>query len=121
MYLLLHYASGHWDFPKGHVEAGEGEEQTARREISEETGIVSLELIPNFRETIEYSFSRDGASVPKEVVFFLAKTEGKAVRLSDEHVGFAWLPYDAAKKKATYQNAKNLLEKAEKKLSWAPA
>jgi 8-oxo-dGTP pyrophosphatase MutT (NUDIX family) len=122
LYLLLHYAGGHWDFPKGHVEKGEAEEQTARREIQEETGLISLEFLPGFREEISYSFRHNtGEVAQKQVVFFLAKTDEKLVRLSDEHIGFAWLPYLAARKKATYENAQGLLEKAEKKLSALPA
>ncbi|MFZ5500518.1 MAG: NUDIX domain-containing protein, partial [Candidatus Micrarchaeota archaeon] len=38
LYLLLHYTAGHWDFPKGHVEADESEAETALRELLEETG-----------------------------------------------------------------------------------
>ena len=121
-YLLLHYAGGHWDFPKGHVEVGESEEQTARREIREETGISSIEFLPGFHETVSYSFRHNtGEVAQKQVAFFLAKTDEKLVRLSDEHIGFAWLSYPSARKKATYENARNLLEKAEKKLSEAPA
>ena len=122
IYLLLHYAGGHWDFPKGHVEAGESEEQTALREIQEETGMASLVFIPGFRETVSYSFRHNtGEVAQKQVAFFLAKASEKLVHLSNEHIGFAWLPYSAAKKKATYENAKNLLEKAERRLSEAPA
>ena len=118
LFLLLHYAGGHWDFPKGHVEKGESEEQTARREIQEETGLASLEFLPGFHETVSYSFRHNtGEEAQKQVAFFLARTDEKLVRLSDEHIGFAWLPYSAAKKKATYENARSLLEKAEKKLS----
>lgn len=118
VYLLLHYAGGHWDFPKGHVEAGESEEQTAKREILEETGISSLEFLTGFREEISYSFTHsNGEPAQKRVAFFLAKTGDKLVRLSSEHIGFAWLPYQAAKKKATYENARTLLGKAEKRLS----
>jgi len=118
LYLLLHYAGGHWDFPKGHVETGEDEEQTARREIIEETGISTLGFLPGFREETSYSFRHStGEMAQKQVAFFLAKSSEKLVHLSDEHIGFAWLPYEAAKKKATYQNAKNLLEKAEVHLS----
>jgi 8-oxo-dGTP pyrophosphatase MutT (NUDIX family) len=43
-YLLLNYAAGHWDFPKGNIENGEDEIQTARREIQEETGICDVEF-----------------------------------------------------------------------------
>ena len=117
LYLLLHYAGGHWDFPKGHVEKGESEEQTARREIQEETGLAALEFLPGFREEISYSFRHNtGEEAQKQVAFFLASTSEKLVRLSDEHIGFAWLPYEAARKKATYENARGLLLKAEKHL-----
>ena len=37
--LIKHINSGHWSFPKGHVEGDETEEETAKREIMEETGI----------------------------------------------------------------------------------
>lgn len=117
LYLLLHYAEGHWDFPKGHVEEGEGEEETALREILEETGIADLTFEPAFREGISYYFKREGGLVPKEVVFFLAQTKKKEIKLSSEHVGFVWLPYESALKKLTYNNAKEMLKKAENALS----
>ncbi len=117
LYLLLHYVEGHWDFPKGHVEENEAEEETARREALEETGMVGLDFDPLFREKVAYSFKREGKSVPKEVVFFLAKTAQKEVRLSDEHTGFVWLPFESALKKLTYRNAKGILQKAESNLS----
>ena len=122
-YLLLHYPPanegkrGQWGFAKGHVEENEDEEETVRREVAEETGITSLQFEPLFRESISYSFKRDNGMVPKEVVFFLAKTNHKEVRLSSEHVGFVWLPYESAAKKLTYKNAKDILKKAETCLS----
>jgi 8-oxo-dGTP pyrophosphatase MutT (NUDIX family) len=42
--LLINCRQGHWSFPKGHQEAGETEEDTARREILEETGKLSVSL-----------------------------------------------------------------------------
>ncbi len=56
LYLLLHYEEGHWDFPKGHIEAGETEKEAAFREVYEETGIPEpdFELMMGFRERIEY-------------------------------------------------------------------
>ena len=116
-YLILHYEEGHWDLPKGHIEEGETEEETTRREIFEETGISELEFIPGFRKAISYTFKRKGEPVPKEAVFFLAKIHANEVYLSDEHTGYAWLPYKQAAKKVTYDNARQLLKDAEKKLS----
>ena len=47
---------GHWDFPKGHVEKGESETQTALRELTEETGIKNLKLFSGFSHNIFYNF-----------------------------------------------------------------
>ncbi|MBS3157989.1 NUDIX domain-containing protein [Candidatus Woesearchaeota archaeon] len=112
-YLILHYAEHHWDYPKGHVEEGEIEEQTFRRELEEETGITEIKIIHGFREKIEYSFEHKNKQISKEVIFFLAETEEEKVRLSDEHTGFKWLKYEDALDQVTFKNAKNLLEKAE--------
>jgi len=117
LYLILHYSAGHWDLPKGHAEAGEGEEETARREIAEETGITQLQFDRTFRKVIHYSFRREGKKVPKEAVFFVAKTRQEEVSLSGEHVGFSWLPFRQAARKMTYGSAKAVLKEAEAHLS----
>ncbi|MCX6798480.1 MAG: NUDIX domain-containing protein, partial [Candidatus Diapherotrites archaeon] len=51
LFLLLHYAAGHWDFPKGHVEKGETERETLLREVREETGLIDVQLLQGFRES----------------------------------------------------------------------
>ncbi len=117
LYLVLHYSEGHWDLPKGHTKPGESEEQTARREIAEETGITQLEFDKAFRKTISYGVKRDGKEVPKQVVFFIAKTRQEEVRLSGEHAAFSWLPFPQAARKMTYGNAREVLEEAEAHLS----
>ncbi|MGQ4894645.1 MAG: bis(5'-nucleosyl)-tetraphosphatase [Candidatus Njordarchaeia archaeon] len=115
-YLLLHYQAGHWDFPKGNIENGEKEIDTAKREIYEETGIQDVEFIFGFREVIEYFYYRNGQKVYKTVVFYLAKTNTKEVRLSYEHKGYAWLSYEEAIKRVTYKSSKKVLEKAHRYL-----
>ena len=55
--LIRHVNGGHWAFPKGHVEKGETEEQTALREILEETGLT-VSLDTGFRTVVTYSPKR---------------------------------------------------------------
>ena len=112
LFLVLHSAAGHWDLPKGHMEKGESEEQTALRELEEETGITSIELFPKFREQIHYMFRRSSELVSKDVIFFLGVTNESQVKLSFEHQGHAWLPYDEAVEKVTFKTAKEVMQKA---------
>ena len=112
LFLLLHYRSGHWDFPKGHVEEGETEHQTAIRELHEETGIAGAEITAGFRDRVEYSFRRGGKVVSKEVIYYLARTSTPAVRLSREHRGCAWLTAAAALARLTHENSRRLLNAA---------
>ncbi len=111
-YLLLNYPTGHWDFVKGKIEHGETEHQTALRETKEETGISDLEFIDGFKENINYNFQYEGELIYKEVVFFLAKTKTETVIVSNEHLSYTWLDYKNAVEKTTYQNAKDILSKA---------
>ena len=111
-YLLLYYTAGHWDFPKGKIEAGENEKQAATREIREETCITEVEFLDGFRKKIEYKYHHDKKLVHKEVVLFLAQTHTRQVTISHEHIGFAWRKFDDAMQQLTYSNAKNLLSAA---------
>lgn len=117
-FLLLHYAAGHWDYPKGHVEKGEDEKETARRELEEETGIKDLYFVKDFKETIKYFFRRGKELVHKQVNFYLAETKTKEVKIrTKEHQGYEWLPYKEAIQRVTYQNAKDVLRKANESLN----
>ncbi len=123
-YLLLHYQSGHWDFPKGHVEEGEDDIETLKREASEETGISDLTVMSGFKKGIRYFYKagKDEAerrkkeglalNVIKNVVYYIAETKTDAVKISFEHTGYKWLPYEEALKKITYKNSKEVLKKA---------
>jgi len=121
-YLLLHYPGGsktaesYWDFPKGHVEKGETEGRAMRREVFEETGIRDLELVPKFRETIKYFFKWEGKTVFKIVVFYLGETKEENIKISSEHMGYKWLEYEDAMKGLTFDNAKNILKRANLRL-----
>jgi 8-oxo-dGTP pyrophosphatase MutT (NUDIX family) len=114
LYLLLHYASGHWDFVKGNVENNEAEKATVVRELREETGITDAYFIGEFREKIEYFYRRrQGETVHKEVFFYLMETRTESVTLSFEHVGSIWLNYIQAIERLTFKNSQALLEKVD--------
>jgi bis(5'-nucleosidyl)-tetraphosphatase len=111
-YLLLHYPSGHWEFPKGKLEKGETNTQAALRELKEETGLDAV-LKPDFCESITYFFkSFDGQTVQKTVDLFIGQSMSTQVTLSHEHQGYAWLPYEQALERLTYENAKKTFAKA---------
>jgi 8-oxo-dGTP pyrophosphatase MutT (NUDIX family) len=113
VYLLLDYGR-FWDYPKGHVEKGEDDIAAALRELEEETGIRDVEVVEGFKHEIEYFFrDKSRGLIRKSVVFFLAETSEKQVLLSDEHAGFAWLPFEKAVEKLTYKGAKETLSEAE--------
>jgi len=117
--LLLKYSAngtsgegGHWDFPKGHVESNETEIETAVRELEEETGITEVKILSDFRHSINYTLFRKSVPISKEVIFFLASTVEKRVELSSEHIDYAWLDFEKAIVKLTYDNARQILKKA---------
>lgn len=107
--LLLHYRSGHWDFPKGNIETNETQMQAATRELREETDITKFRLIPNFRYTLGYKYTKKSKLISKQVILFLASTTVKKVKISNEHIGYKWTESDSSVDQLTYSNAKNAL------------
>lgn len=111
-YLLLRYPHGHWDLPKGKIEQGESKQEAALRELKEETGL-SATILDCFEEQLSYFFRHKGELISKTVYFFIAEAELGKVILSDEHIGFAWLSYQEALDRLSFDNAKEILKRAE--------
>ncbi len=109
--LIKHVNSGHWSFPKGHVEGDETEVETAKREILEETGI-DVNLDPTFRETVSYSPKKD---TQKIVVYFIAKAKNTDyVPQEDEIAEIKWVEIDRAGSVLAYDNDRSIVNKAKK-------
>lgn len=99
--------NNHWGFPKGHVEVGEQEQETAIREIMEETGL-KVNLIDGFRTKIEYLIAEN---IHKEVVFFTAEASTETVVIEQEEISdFKWQRYEEMIETLTYVSCKNVLK-----------
>lgn len=109
-YLLIrNKRSAHWGFPKGHVEPGETDEQTAIREVFEETGI-KIDIVPGFVKKSEYTIQ---GKIEKSVSIFLAKTENKQYNLQVEEIEeCGWFNFKDALKTLNYENDKIILNEA---------
>ena len=115
VYILMirHKRGGHRSFPKGHVEPGETEHQTAIREVEEETA-VKIRITSDFCEKVYYS---PMPGVRKEVVYFLAFTDQKNTHPRDGEIADVdWVPVENAERSLTHENDKIVLRAALKTL-----
>lgn len=112
--MIRHRPGGYRSFPKGHVEPGETERETAMREVMEETS-VRITLIPDFRHVVCYT---PAPAVEKEVVYFLARTEQIDIRpRRGEIAQVEWIPLLQAERYLTHENDKRVLNAARNKLN----
>jgi len=108
LFLIEHMVKGHTSLPKGHVEGKETEEETALREIHEETNL-EVDLDTGFRHIISYSPKK---GVHKDVVFFIAEAKNGEMKNQESEVkGLEWLPIDQAVEAMTYKEDKETLIK----------
>ena len=107
--LIRHTKGRHISFPKGHVEPGETESQTAEREILEETGL-RVQVDRRFRAENRYNIRPD---IQKLVVIFAALTEQEEITPQPEEIAEAfWLPIDAAQERLTYERDRKIMRDA---------
>lgn len=102
-----------WSLPKGHIEQGETPEQTAMREVAEETGIRGTVLAA--LGSIDYWFVAEGRRVHKTVHHYLLRSLGG--ELSDEDIEVtevAWVPLSELESRLAYADERRLAEVAGK-------
>ena len=111
-YLIIKSLNGDIGFPKGHMEIGESELQTAIRELKEET-CAEVEVISGFRYQIEYPLPRVPDAI-KQSVYFLGKCTSESIICQETEVDSAeFIPYKDAIKMLTFEETKNILRDAE--------
>jgi len=108
-YLLLQtsYGEHHWTPPKGHVDPGESEFETALRETEEEAGLKAdqLHILKDFEKSLHYQVN----GKPKKVVYWLSelKNPDDQIVLSHEHTDFKWLCFEDA---CTYSKFPDMIQ-----------
>lgn len=99
-----------WSLPKGHLEDGETPEQTAVREVREETGITSEVLAP--LGVIDFWFMSKERRVHKTVHHFLLEARGGELSDADSEVdAVAWVPLDELADRLGHDDERELLPK----------
>lgn len=114
VFLIQHKGGRYWGFPKGHAESGETAEQTARRELKEETNLEIIRLLQKEPLIEQYIFSKERRRVSKKVSYFIAEVGG-TVQLQQEEINDGkWIPFPEAIDQVTHQEGKNILIEVEK-------
>ena len=111
-YVIIRSLEGYYGFPKGHMEAGETEEQTALLEIYEETGLT-VHILEGFRCEDEYGIPNKPGII-KRIVYFAAEFENQEPRHQpDELMSVALMSFDEAMNAFQWDSSKRILREVD--------
>ena len=114
VFLIQHHRGHYWGFPKGHAEPGETSEETALRELKEETHLDVVRFLSQEPFIEQYQFLVEGKKISKRVSYFAAEVSG-AVRLQLQEIQDGiWLPIPEALDKVTHREGKSILSQVAK-------
>lgn len=121
LFLLIRDSYQNWGFPKGHVEAGELPETAAVREVTEETGLADL-AIRGSLDRIDWYFRFRGQLIHKVCHFYLMETGEKTTspQRAEGITACRWSAYDGAHSLVSYDNARQVLRRAQEMLAGLP-
>ena len=110
-YCIMESIAGVYGFPKGHMERGETEEETALRETYEEVGL-RVKLIPGFRTTDSHALPQK-PGVTKHITYFLAEAQDTNIHIQKEELASAaFMDYGQAMTKFQFPSSKRILTEA---------
>ena len=118
-FVILRSVFGNPGFPKGHIEDGETDRDTALREVEEETGL-RIRLLPDFRAVNVFPLPNK-TNTWKQVVYYLGEYENQALRPKEGEISDArLLPYEAALTALSFENTRTVLREAKAFLDELP-
>lgn len=121
--LMIQDRLGRWSIPKGHVEPGESIEQTAVREVAEETGLTHLRLGEKL-DKLHFFYRKDGKLIFMTTHVFLIEAVGATDALvpgdSEGIVDAKWFSYDKALNQIEYRDTERLFRMGLARISPSP-
>ena len=110
--LVAQHSQHHgWVFPKGLIDPGEKKEETAIREVEEETG-VKAKILKSLKP-IEFWYVWEGEKRKKTVYYFLMEATGGNIEKHDKEMEkVEWLPQEEVEQRLTYKSEKEVWEEA---------
>ena len=104
-----------WGLPKGHIESGENPQQTALREVREETGLIGEAIRKLGVITYWFIVKEERVRFFKTVHFYLMRyVSGRTEDHDDEVEQAAWFPINQALRRLTYANERTIALRAKR-------
>ena len=111
-YVIIRSKEGIYGFPKGHVELGETQKETALREVFEETGL-RVSFLEGFKTEDAHYFTRNGCEIRKHIVYFLAEYSDQTPAAQETELSDVFLmTYEDAIEVFQFESSKRILTQA---------
>lgn len=118
-FAMVHDVFGYWTLSKGSLEEGENASDAAEREVKEELGIKSTEVLGKLGQTEYIAKDPEKGQIRRQVVYFLIKTADKKLNLTPSGGldDAKWFSIKEFKEMKTYPDINPLLKKAVEKIN----
>ena len=114
VFIVYHKSGKYWGFPKGHADSNETFQESAIRELKEETNLEPVKFIQEDPFIEKYEYFYKGKKISKTVLYYLLEVKGEVHLQKEEIVDGRWLPFEEAIKILSFSQAKSFCQELEK-------